>query len=76
MGCPWSGPNSTWSVGPKTNSLRGHIGLRPNGHWASPIYLISRVSNCLIGGKLEIEEIVKLSLAILVSRSDPMVHRG
>ncbi|CAN6842166.1 unnamed protein product, partial [Brassica oleracea] len=25
MGGPWSGPNSTWSVGPKTNSLHGHI---------------------------------------------------
>ncbi|CAN7043041.1 unnamed protein product, partial [Brassica rapa subsp. trilocularis] len=25
MGGPWSGPNGIWSVGPKTNSLRGHI---------------------------------------------------
>ncbi|CAN6803651.1 unnamed protein product [Brassica oleracea] len=31
MGGPWSGPNSTWSVGPKTNSLRGHIGFIDDG---------------------------------------------
>nr|VDC99502.1 unnamed protein product [Brassica oleracea] len=28
MGGPWSGPNSTWSVEPKTNSLCGYTGLR------------------------------------------------
>ena len=57
MGGLWSCPNGTWFSWTKNQISHGHIGLRPNGHWASPIYLISRVFN--LGEKLELGKFLR-----------------